>query len=437
MHGIAEQIRIMNEINACLVQHLATNNPPPPTAPIPKDANRFHRSRRSSDQDFPNQTQDTEGEETRRNGRSPLRDDRDHKHRDKSTTQKIKDLDVRIDAINMGVNTPVTIDFLIRYSNEVMCKTFSTNLKGPARSWFKKLSLRTINSFGYLIRLFITNFMSCKVVLVVEDPNDKVVIMTMIEGLHPDPLFDSLSKNVHKTLSELQSKADKYVAAKELIEAKSRKRGRDDHKRKEFDTQRTDYRGEMKTYVLMEIKNEDLVKWLEKIKTNPIKKNKNKYCELHKNHCHNTEDCFQLQEYIANLIKRGYLRKFVDDRLRPDSPDKGYADNKPTVGDIQTIHGGFGLGGCSSSSQKRHAREASGRAEEVVYKRKIHEGICENYSKARSLVRKVVHQGYFWPQIERDAMMFTRKCDKFQRFTPVNHLPHIEMMPMTNPWPFV
>ena len=37
MHGIAEQIRIMNEINARLVQHLATNNPPHPTAPVQED----------------------------------------------------------------------------------------------------------------------------------------------------------------------------------------------------------------------------------------------------------------------------------------------------------------------------------------------------------------------------------------------------------------
>ena len=34
MYGITEQIRVMNEINACQVQHLATNNPPPPTAPV-------------------------------------------------------------------------------------------------------------------------------------------------------------------------------------------------------------------------------------------------------------------------------------------------------------------------------------------------------------------------------------------------------------------
>ncbi|GFY81050.1 hypothetical protein Acr_01g0008590 [Actinidia rufa] len=50
-----------------------------------------------------------------------------------------------------------------------------------------------------------------------------------------------------------------------------------------------------------------------------------------------------------------------------DLPDRIYGDNRPTVGDIQIIHRGFGLGRCSSSSRKRHAREVSGRTKEEVY----------------------------------------------------------------------
>ena len=77
-----------------------------------------------------------------------------------------------------------------------------------------------------------------QVVLEVEDPNDKVVVMAMMEGLRLRPLFDSLSKSVPKTLSTLHSKADKYITAKELAKAKRRRRGRDD-KRKEPDNKRT------------------------------------------------------------------------------------------------------------------------------------------------------------------------------------------------------
>ena len=59
-----------------------------------------------------------------------------------------------------------------------------------------------------------------QVVLEVEDPSDKVVIMAMMEGLCPGPLLDSLSKNVPETLLTLQKKADKYINAEELAKAK-------------------------------------------------------------------------------------------------------------------------------------------------------------------------------------------------------------------------
>ena len=119
--------------------------------------------------------------------------------------------------------------------------------------------------------------------------------------------------------------------------------------------------------VLLKIKNEEFVKWLGKIKTNPLRRNKNKYCEFHKDHGHKIEDCFQFKEQIADMIKKGYMRKYVIDRSRLDSPDKEYVVNRPTISDIQTIHGGFASKGCSSLSRKRHAKEESGRVEEEVY----------------------------------------------------------------------
>ena len=69
-----------------------------------------------------------------------------------------------------------------------------------------------------------------------KDPSDKVVIMAMMEGYRPGPLFDFLSKKIPETLSALQSKVVKYITAEELVEAKRRRRGRDNHKRKEPDT---------------------------------------------------------------------------------------------------------------------------------------------------------------------------------------------------------
>ncbi|GFZ04577.1 hypothetical protein Acr_17g0001490 [Actinidia rufa] len=127
-------------------------------------------------------------------------------------------------------------------SDEVMCKVFSATLKGPARNRQKNAShLFTVHQKEIeSLKDFVKRFNQA--ILEVEDPSDKVIIMAMMEGLRPGPLFDFLSKNVPETLSALQSKADKYVAAEELAEAKRRRRGKDDHKRKELDTRRNDYR---------------------------------------------------------------------------------------------------------------------------------------------------------------------------------------------------
>ncbi|GFZ15782.1 hypothetical protein Acr_25g0001910 [Actinidia rufa] len=138
--------------------------------------------------------------------------------------------------------------------------------------------------------------------------------------------------DLYKSLMSLQdrldeSKADKYIAVEELAEAKRRQRGKVDHKRKEPETRRSDYREEMKTK-----------KWLGKIKTGPRKRNRNKYCEFHREHGHITEDYFQLKEQIADLIKKGYLRKYVVYRPPPNSIEGRYAANRPTTRDIQVIH---------------------------------------------------------------------------------------------------
>ncbi|GFY89053.1 hypothetical protein Acr_06g0009930 [Actinidia rufa] len=354
IHDMAEQMRIMNENNGRLMQLLTAANPPLLAAPPVPDIERSRHSNRSGDR-----SQNVKSSRTparARRGRS-LHSRNQIETRKQVHLAKDLDLDARIDTINTGTNAPVTVDTLIRQteppftervlrarislkfklsaqfgiyerktnpmdhldsykslmslqscSDEVICKAFSATLKGPARSWFRKLSPGTIDSFGDLNRLFVANFMSCRnrqknASHLFTDPSDKVIIMAMMEGLRPGPLFDSLSKNVPETLSALQSKADKYIAAEELAEAKRRRRRKDDHKRKEPNTRRIDYREETRykrldrdpkrsndrrprtppcrpefilpplnapiAQVLSEIKHEEFVKWPEKIKTDP------------------------------------------------------------------------------------------------------------------------------------------------------------------------
>ena len=68
--------------------------------------------------------------------------------------------------------------------------------------------------------------------------------------------------------------------------------------------------------------------------------------------------------------------------------------------------------------------------------KEINEGVCGNHSGARSLSKKIIKAGYYWPSIQTDANVFVWHCDKCQRFANLLHSPSEELTPMTAPWLF-
>ena len=47
--------------------------------------------------------------------------------------------------------------------------------------------------------------------------------------------------------------------------------------------------------VLMQIKDDPSLKWPEKMKGDPNKRNKNKYCRFHRDHGHDMDECYDLK----------------------------------------------------------------------------------------------------------------------------------------------
>ena len=47
--------------------------------------------------------------------------------------------------------------------------------------------------------------------------------------------------------------------------------------------------------IFMQIKDDPALKWPRKLLTNPDRRAKNKYCRFHKDHGHNTENCYDLK----------------------------------------------------------------------------------------------------------------------------------------------
>ena len=104
--------------------------------------------------------------------------------------------------------------------------------------------------------------------------------------------------------------------------------------------------------VLMQIKDDPSLKWTEKMKGDPNKRNRNKYCRFHRDHRHDTDECFDLKQQIENLIRQEKLRNFLgrdhkDVKLRR----KAKESSRPPLGEIRVIIGG------NSTSQSSKLRK--------------------------------------------------------------------------------
>ena len=66
----------------------------------------------------------------------------------------------------------------------------------------------------------------------------------------------------------------------------------------------------------------------------------------------------------------------------------------------------------------------------------MHEGIYGSHIGGRSLAHRAITQGYWWPNMQREALEYVRKCDQCQRYTPSIHQPGGILNPLSSPWPF-
>ena len=144
-------------------------------------------------------------------------------------------------------------------------------------------------------------------------------------------------------MSEVLYRATKYMNAEDVLSAreeKPRKRERQDDirqdqgRKKARTGDRWDERcpkppgGRFTSFtsltapvdqVLMQIKDEEALTYLGKLKGDPNKCSKDKYCRFHQDHGHDTADCYDLKQHIEVLIKQGKLQRFVR-KERTDQP---------------------------------------------------------------------------------------------------------------------
>uniref|UniRef100_A0A2N9JBP4 Reverse transcriptase domain-containing protein n=1 Tax=Fagus sylvatica TaxID=28930 RepID=A0A2N9JBP4_FAGSY len=283
-----------------------------------------------------------------------------------------------------------TIMRLHSVSDEIMCRTFPTNLRGSARTWFNQLETGSIDTFAQLSRAFIDNFIGGrrsarpanyllntrqregeslrsymqrfnKEAVQIDEPNEYVALTAFNAGLLKGDFLFQLCKDPPKSMSELMYEAQKFINAEDAFEARdeflSRKRKEPEDRR--FDSSRNksskqDYpKTERKNIsssnrrqerpsgftplnmsidqVLLQIQDNLDIRWPGKLRSDPAKRSKDLYCRFHRDHGHTTEDCFALKQQIEALIRQGKLGKFVRQdkpEVRPESRPPRQDENK-------------------------------------------------------------------------------------------------------------
>ena len=66
----------------------------------------------------------------------------------------------------------------------------------------------------------------------------------------------------------------------------------------------------------------------------------------------------------------------------------------------------------------------------------MHEGIYGSHTGGRSLAHRAITQGYWWSNMQREALEYVKKCHQCQQYSPSIHQPRGILNPLSSPWPF-
>ena len=66
----------------------------------------------------------------------------------------------------------------------------------------------------------------------------------------------------------------------------------------------------------------------------------------------------------------------------------------------------------------------------------LHEGVYGSHIRGRSLSHRALTQRYWWPNMQKEAQEYVKKCDQCQRFAPNIHQLGGVLNPLFSPWPF-
>uniref|UniRef100_A0A2N9G1W1 Uncharacterized protein n=1 Tax=Fagus sylvatica TaxID=28930 RepID=A0A2N9G1W1_FAGSY len=245
--------------------------------------------------------------------------------------------------------------------DEIMCRAFPTTLKGPARVWFKKITPGSPSSPASKPGDFLFS--------VYKDPPSTMTEMMYEAQRHMNGEEALLARDQTIGKKRKWEHPDRPAESHETRPKAQRNRNRrpEDRSGRGFNERFNHFTplNAPVDHIFMQIRNDPALKWPGKLMTDPDKRPRDKYCRFHRDHGHNTEDCYDLKRQIEELIKQGKLQRFVERGQREGRP-QGTRQQRPPVevlprppplGEIHVITGGMAAGGTSRSSRKAYARQ--------------------------------------------------------------------------------
>ena len=110
----------------------------------------------------------------------------------------------------------------------------------------------------------------------------------------------------------------------------------------------------------MQIKDERALTFPGKLKGDPNKRSRDKYYRFHRDHGHDTTDCYDLTQQIEAFVRQGKLQRFIrKERTNPPQEQAPRRENerpRPFIGDIRMIVGGTAKTGSSKKARKTYLR---------------------------------------------------------------------------------